>query len=418
MVLSITSTHDGLTLADVLARRVPIEFHEAVAIVRDVTERAIERFGSSDTIPNLDQIYLLPDGRTDVVGGTETGEPVRRMGQLLQGLLTQSDTPVQLRLVISRATAPAPAYASIREFGDALGYFERPDRQKILRALYATAASATVADESDAPPTVERIELPPLPPRPSAAAPAQTAAPRSTRRAELYLAAAGLIAIGSAGTVWYLRSRNIATPTRAQVSAAASRVSHAAGRAVLVGASAFTDRFGLGHVVPGDAPAPPAPAAAPPPTSRVEARRPQAKLKSEPFFAFDLEPAGPLAPPAEAASSLADSHVPDEPAPSVEPSAPPDSSIYAAGAEGVSPPVGIRPNFPRDLPSTVNLEELSRIELVVASNGTVESVKLVKGPRGVLDAMLLSAVKAWEFHPALKGGIPVRYRKTIWIAPK
>ena len=163
MALSITSTHDGLTLADILARRVPIEFHEAVAIVRDVTERVIERFGSSDTIPNLDQIYLLPDGRTDVVGGTETDEPVRRMGQLLQVLLMQTDTPVQLRLVISRAMAPTPSYASVREYDEALGYFERPDRPKILKALYATAASASVAGESEASPAAERVELPPLP---------------------------------------------------------------------------------------------------------------------------------------------------------------------------------------------------------------------------------------------------------------
>jgi len=413
MVLSITSTHDGLTLAEILARRVPIECHEAVAIVRDVTERVIERFGSSDTTPNLDQIHLLPDGRTDVVGGTETGEPVRRLGQLLQALLTQTDSPVQLRLVISRATAPTPSYASVREYDDAVGYFERPDRPKILKALYATAAS--VAGESEGSPAAERIELPPLP-RPSSAASYWTQSPRPKRGAARFAAAAALVALGCAVAFWYVRAHHIASVTPAQVSAAASRLSHAAGRAVLTGASAFTDQFGLGRVVPADAPAQPAPAAPPASPGRVEARRPPAQLKAQPFMAFDLEPTGHFEHPAEAASSLPDSHVPDEPP--VDRSAPPDSTIYEATSEGVSSPVGIRPNLPRDLPSTVSVEELSRIELIVAANGTVESVRLVNGRRGVLDAMLLSAVKAWEFHPALKDGNPVRYRKTIWIAPK
>jgi hypothetical protein len=45
-------------------------------------------------------------------------------------------------------------------------------------------------------------------------------------------------------------------------------------------------------------------------------------------------------------------------------------------------------------------------------------VKLVGAPRNVHDSMLLSAVKAWEFVPALKDGVPVRYRKTITIAPR
>jgi hypothetical protein len=31
------------------------------------------------------------------------------------------------------------------------------------------------------------------------------------------------------------------------------------------------------------------------------------------------------------------------------------------------------------------------------------------------DFMLLSAVTAWQFHPALKNGRPVRFRKTLWV---
>jgi len=54
----------------------------------------------------------------------------------------------------------------------------------------------------------------------------------------------------------------------------------------------------------------------------------------------------------------------------------------------------------------------------VSTAGTVESVRLLKAPRSVHDSMFLSAAKAWQFQPALKDGFPVRYRKTVWIAPQ
>jgi hypothetical protein len=81
----------------------------------------------------------------------------------------------------------------------------------------------------------------------------------------------------------------------------------------------------------------------------------------------------------------------------------------------VSPPVDVRPQLPRALPPNVRPEQLSRLELIVSESGTVESVKLVGTPRNVHDAMFLSAAKAWQFHPALKDGRPVRFRKTVWI---
>jgi hypothetical protein len=61
-------------------------------------------------------------------------------------------------------------------------------------------------------------------------------------------------------------------------------------------------------------------------------------------------------------------------------------------------------------------EQLYRVELIVTEDGAVDSVKLLGMPHTVHDFMFLSAAKAWQFHPALKDGVPVRYRKTVWIA--
>jgi hypothetical protein len=84
---------------------------------------------------------------------------------------------------------------------------------------------------------------------------------------------------------------------------------------------------------------------------------------------------------------------------------------------GVVPPISIRPQLPRELPSDINRDQLVSIELVVLPDGTVDSVRLVEA-RNMQDVMWLSAVKAWQFRPALKDGFPVKYRKIVWIVPQ
>jgi TonB family protein len=54
------------------------------------------------------------------------------------------------------------------------------------------------------------------------------------------------------------------------------------------------------------------------------------------------------------------------------------------------------------------------VEAVVSTTGTVESVKLIASST-VHHAMILSAVKTWEFRPATKDGQPVRFRHFIHI---
>ena len=46
----------------------------------------------------------------------------------------------------------------------------------------------------------------------------------------------------------------------------------------------------------------------------------------------------------------------------------------------------------------------------------MESARLLGNRRDVLGGMFLSAAKAWEFHPATKDGVAVRYRKTILVS--
>jgi hypothetical protein len=94
----------------------------------------------------------------------------------------------------------------------------------------------------------------------------------------------------------------------------------------------------------------------------------------------------------------------------------PDGTIYSSSSHGVAPPVGVRPQLPRQLPSNVDRDTLGRIDLIIAEDGTVESVQLLGNRHTVRESMMLSAAKAWEFKPALKDGRPVKYRKTVWMA--
>jgi outer membrane biosynthesis protein TonB len=53
---------------------------------------------------------------------------------------------------------------------------------------------------------------------------------------------------------------------------------------------------------------------------------------------------------------------------------------------------------------------------VVSATGEVESVKLVSGQTSALSGMQFSAMKAWRFVPATRGGEPVRYRLRIRLS--
>lgn len=202
------------------------------------------------------------------------------------------------------------------------------------------------------------------------------------------------------------------------VSAMALEASDTMGSAVVSGVSAVTERVGLGRLVPADAPIvvdSSVKAASPARVRRAAPVRidsPAAPIReAPPFLAFDLDRVAVFFETVDVAATT------PEDADSALHSNDPGTVIYSADSAGVSPPLGVRPQLPRDLPTNVQREHLTRIELLISTDGVVESVKL-RGEASVPEAMLLSAAKAWQFEPALKDGFPVRYRKTVWITPQ
>jgi hypothetical protein len=444
---------DTLTLSDVLARGIAVDWYEAVAVVRAVAEALSSDPENAPRLPELHQIQISAVGGVNVIGGTAVQEPVRRLGQLLQATLGQAEPPVQLRLLVSQATAPIPAYASIAQYDEALGYFERPGRSAVLQALYLRASQAAVAARVEKVPSLDAIA--PLPtPDPTRNAKATSSGKSTARNVRVVSSGAVLVFLCGAAVAYRGGSETVAN-TSHQVSASATHGLHLAGAAVVRAISWATERVGLGRLVSGDAAAvegptavnaapdkrlkserrrPAAPETAPPQVAQTgssrtgslpeltRADKPDAKAATSgaaltahvtPFAAFDLEPE------TDSTSLRLDARVEKLARPSrQDDEARDDAAIYSQRSEGVSGPIAVRPQLPRQLSPDVNRSDLRVIELVISPQGSVESVRLIGAPRDVHDSMLLSAAKAWVFRPAEKNGVPVRYRKTVSVAPR
>ena len=84
--------------------------------------------------------------------------------------------------------------------------------------------------------------------------------------------------------------------------------------------------------------------------------------------------------------------------------------MFDSGTPGIIPPgtENIRLHIldPEQLPT----EEQGLVEVIVSPYGEVERAKLISAPGDIHEAMILSAIKAWQFTPARKDGHPVRYR--------
>lgn len=443
---------DALTLSDVLARGIAVEWHEAVAIVRAVADALSKSSEKKEAIPELHQVVIARSGDVDLNGGISGQDPVRRLGQLLQAMLNGSEPPVQLRLLISQATAPIPAYSSIPQFDDALGYFERPGRSAAIAGLCTRALEAPARLIEGARPTLDAIA--PLPSAAQEDKQAQQQPATNRRNGRVALVVVALVLLAVSGGAFVIGAR-MPAGTSARLTVMAARGGAVLGASLVNGLSFVTERIGLGRLVSADErlpePSEPRTEAAvtvipaqrkAPRNSAAAAQLPQAIAASRPrtadpvnrngasaapapivplpghntlFAAFDLEPR-PAEPVERRTPEIETIVVSAARAPRYPPSS--DDPTYASGADGVSPPVALRPQLPRELPPSVKRSDVRLIELVISPAGTVESVKLVGAPRNVHDSMLLSAVKAWEFVPAVKDGVPVRYRKTITVAPR
>jgi hypothetical protein len=436
------------SLAQIAESGIPITWYEALAIVQQICRTLLDQPGE----PSLDRagIFIQSSGDVTIQSSSAAGgEAVHWLGELLRSWLADSPYPVPLRLVVAQATCTPPFYTSTVELFEALSHYERPNRQELIRDVYehwrsaASVPGESAPSSSDALPnagerwkSMREREIHAEP----EAAPAETletvqveavqseAVTEEPRRpflpewwdwhVALTAAALTILLVGTSWLVASARGRTTVRTAVAKFHRTDDRV-----------ADTLSPVFGQALDWLGTHPAtriaaPFKPAIVPPAPAPVEAR-PRILIR-------DSERAAPstsVAPIAQPASDPSLSQAPVAvPAPPPAPElprveAPPAAEtvvVYSAADADVVPPGPIGQRLLDSPPPAAQQQRFTALTIVVDENGHVESATLARKPATLQDAMLatanLSAAKNWRFLPAVRGGQPVKYRRTVWVA--
>jgi TonB family protein len=105
--------------------------------------------------------------------------------------------------------------------------------------------------------------------------------------------------------------------------------------------------------------------------------------------------------------------VPLTPAIPTVPAANAPPRVYGPEDTNVVPPTTVRqslPPFPRNLMGQGGI-----LEVVIDENGEVEEATIRTSLNPAYDRLALAAARDWEYKPAMKDGIPVKFRKTVQV---
>src|SRR4029453_7651435 len=183
----------SLRVDDILGREINIQWTEAVALVGAACRQMVAT--GAPGFPVASQVAVYPEGAVVALAASDQ-HPVRGAAQLLTSLLAD-DVPVRVRLMLSQATGTEVGYTTLKEFSDALAYFERPDPQLVLRALHDRALAAPSRGGADSVPSPS-VSVPG--PAPSSEEPRQT---QRTHRWAIGATAAAVVL----GLLWFLSPR-------------------------------------------------------------------------------------------------------------------------------------------------------------------------------------------------------------------
>ena len=393
-----------IRLDELLARDVDVQWFEGVAIVQAICRQLLATGASNGQFPAATQIGICADGAVRVLE-TTSAKAVPSAAHLLAGLLSD-DVPVRLRLAVSQATGQSSAIESLREFSEAIGYFERPDTQLIVRSLFDRAMLAGVRTSTNEP-RLNDVGIEKK--REIAAKPARDTKTRARRAA---IAAAVVVGIGA--TSWLVlsaaRGGRLIAAVNVIGNAFAGAPTSAHPNALAENSAASKEIATTGMTRPQRTPVSTANRSlGPSGEARKESADPLvARIPSlVPSLTSGLSPMpSPNAPnvtePAQTYIIVAS----EGDASALDP-------IYSKTDFEVTPPRQVYPALPPEQPNSFMKPALTVVDLVIAPNGLVERVHLRTPPRDIHEFMLLSAAKAWRFEPALLDGRPVRFLHSV-----
>ncbi|HVG83786.1 MAG TPA: hypothetical protein VM820_04680 [Vicinamibacterales bacterium] len=371
-----------ISIARILELGITIGWQEAV----EVADAAGHQATASGRSLVPEHCLISTEGRVELVGQGQRGQSSLSALGLLGLLLQGQSAPAELVALAAADGASAASGQPVRD----LSWFVRPDGQEEIARL---AVRALAADSDDSVRSeIRRLRA--ATPATAEAAPMAAGGSRWRRVAKavgLGAMAALAVLIGVAG-VRFLRSSDLwpATVATADVTEA-------------------TETRPVGAVSP--------------PLSRlvsgVEAdRAPRAGSPSTSASAsppsMDLVTAGgtTVAPSAPRETTAASTPVPAA-ATGVEFAEPWAGStspyLYSSVDADVVPPVLVHPQLPSE-PKADSTPTGSAMEVMVDESGRVLRVRLHPAETPSLnDRMLVSAAKAWQFRPAIRGGHAVPY---------
>jgi hypothetical protein len=381
-----------VSLERLVLLRVPVAWHEAVAIAQQVGRVAKE----SDTAVGMDNVVLTATGDVELSGPTDLPFAGAAAAGALDMLLDRSQAPRELVALVDRAKAPG----STLDVASELEFFARPDRA----AVVASVAERALTHMSDARQQAELDRL-----RADVATASQNnPPPPSTPRRVPAWAVGGAAVVAGAGVVFALGMMGDAAPAAVlSVNASASAPAEKASpiETITSGLDALVDK-GMAALGLSSAPAAePSEPAKPAPTRAAPrlARRSGPSTEAAPLVLLvpPMEPAAPTRYTAEVIEET-DFIVPTD-------------MVHEAGAANLRPPVLRWPQLPQEPESQPIEEGVSYLEILINEGGTVDKVRLRATRINFHERMLVSAAKAWVFHPARIDGRAVKYLMRVPI---
>jgi hypothetical protein len=389
-------------LDELLARQVDVQWFEGVAIVQTICRQLLTRGVSNGEFPVATQIGIGADGAVRVLDTTST-KAVAAAAQLLAGLLSD-DVPVRLRLVVSQATGENSTIQSLREFSEALGYFERPDPELIVRNLLQRAMLAALRKQGDES-RAEQVHTHEKP---------HTAAVRRARDRKATLpvvaVAAAVVIVPISSLVWFASRGGRVSAAFSGITSVFAGAPEARLAEPLENSASPKEMAAQSAIRPQRTHSSTAATADGPPAAARKASQgaPAARIPSlEPPFT-PVRSAMP-SPGASGATEAAQTYVIIASEPGVSAS----NLVYSKADSDVTPPRQVYPALPAEPPTADMKHALTVVDLVIAADGLVERVHLRTPPRDIHEFMLLSAAKAWRFKPALLDGRPVRFLHSV-----
>jgi sRNA-binding protein len=433
------------SIGDVLALTPGPSWHECVAIVQEIAAH----LEPGQPLPAPEDLLLEPDGAiTFGFAGESTRPQVADLASLLATFLEKTDAPQGLRDLATENARDEPAHSTIASFTRALTFYERPNRLSDLQALagrldgrsqnaQAERALAEIrervarnAEEKTEPKKEARK---PEPEKPAAAA--KTDRQRAIARARaLAIAAAVVLAAAAVSAMTILRGWDSGKKPGAEAASQADVAAVPPQDASQSDADdstpterpVATERASPIHPIATSAPAGwrrdsksrPGPVAGP---SGGSARSAEAKAMPNPTAERRIAPVRSLPP----ANVKTDPRVDSAPAATRSGNTTPasrlmlagdtvsdPSPLYSSANAEVTPPVWSRRQLPRE-PAPDS--DTGYFDIVIDTNGDVESIRLISATQRYEERMLMAAAKAWKFRPARLNGQPVKYRMRVPI---